>query len=89
MTVWTKLEEPVIPLPPRGGLAGFRDPFSFARGGGGRPWKLVLGSGVPGRGGTLLVYHAPTLTSGAHHAGTRDSYTCGNECANEKQYGYP
>ena len=56
----------MIPLPPRGQLAGFRDPYIFARGGGGRPWKMLLGSGVPGRGGTLLVYHAPTLTSGAY-----------------------
>lgn len=58
----------MIPLPPRGQLAGFRDPYIFARGGGGRPWKMLLGSGVPGRGGTLLVYHAPTLTSGASAA---------------------
>ena len=58
----------MIPLPPRGQLAGFRDPYIFARGGGGRPWKMLLGSGVPGRGGTLLVYHAPMLTSGASAA---------------------
>ena len=56
----------MIALPPRGQLAGFRDPYIFARGVGGRPWKMLLGSGVPGRGGTLLVYHAPTLTSGAY-----------------------
>ncbi|KAK9839842.1 hypothetical protein WJX81_005428 [Elliptochloris bilobata] len=69
LTTWTKVEEPMVPLPPRGDLAGFRDPFIFARDGGGRPWKMLLGSGMPGRGGTLLVYHAPTLTSGWEYKG--------------------
>jgi len=65
LRMWKKLDAPVIPSPPRSDLVGFRDPYVFARGGAGRPWKLLLGSGVVGRGGTLLVYHAASLTSGA------------------------
>lgn len=65
LITWTKLDAPVIPYPPRSDLVGFRDPYIFARGGAGRPWKMLLGSGVVGRGGTLLVYHAASLASGA------------------------
>ena len=65
LRMWKKLDAPVIPSPPRSDLVGFRDPYVFARGGAGRPWKLLLGSGVAGRGGTLLVYRAASLTSGA------------------------
>jgi hypothetical protein len=43
---------------------GFRDPFVIEAGGGGRDWRIVLGSGIAGRGGALLVYASPELTSG-------------------------
>ncbi len=44
---------------------GFRDPYVIETGGSGRNWRIVLGSGIAGAGGSLLVYSSPELTSGA------------------------
>ena len=46
-------------------VMGFRDPYVIQTGGGGRDWRIVLGSGIAGQGGALLVYASPELTSGA------------------------
>ena len=45
-------------------MLGFRDPYVIETGGGGRDWRIVLGSGIAGRGGALLVYASAELTSG-------------------------
>ena len=63
--MWTKRGEPLIPFPPSGDLVGFRDPYIIQRGdGAGKPWKLIVGSGIKGQGGTLLLYTSPTLLEG-------------------------
>ena len=49
-------------------VMGFRDPYVIEAGGGGRKWRIVLGSGIAGAGGALLVYASSELTSGAVHA---------------------
>ena len=46
-------------------VMGFRDPYIIESGGGGNNWRIMLGSGIAGAGGTLLVYASPDLTSGA------------------------
>ncbi|KAK9807040.1 hypothetical protein WJX72_011542 [[Myrmecia] bisecta] len=67
---WAKLDKPAIHFPPPGmALEGWRDPFVFQRGGAGREWRLVLGSGVKGRGGTLLVYKSQDAAQGWEYAG--------------------
>lgn len=65
LVTWTKESRPVIELPPQNeGLVGFRDPYIIQRGVDGNSWKLLLGSGVKGKGGTLLLYESENLLSG-------------------------
>ena len=65
LVTWTKQSRPVIELPPPNeGLVGFRDPYIIQRGVDGKPWKLLLGSGVKGKGGTLLLYTSENLLDG-------------------------
>jgi len=63
---WNKLHEAILPLPPTGlpSLTGFRDPFVFARKTESSPWKMIVGSGIKGQGGTILLYHSQSLTAG-------------------------
>ena len=62
---WHKQEQPIIPHPPDNKkLTGFRDPYIIQTGGPHQKWKMLLGSGIEGQGGTLLVYEATHLTSG-------------------------
>ena len=64
---WAKAEEPIIQYPPGGmALEGFRDPYVIQQGGLEQPWRIILGSGIKGRGGTLLVYESQHLTHGVH-----------------------
>ena len=67
---WHKQEEPIIAHPPQTPLklAGFRDPYIIQRGNGQQQWKMLLGSGFEGQGGTLLVYEASNLSSGGFHS---------------------
>ena len=44
---------------------GFRDPYVIQVGGSGRDWRIIIGSGIAGKGGTLLVYASKELASGA------------------------
>lgn len=37
---------------------GFRDPFVWCEG---KQWKMVVGSGIRGQGGTVLLYESPDL----------------------------
>jgi beta-fructofuranosidase len=66
LIAWTKIDEPVLALPPTGlpKLTGFRDPFVFARKTESSPWKMIVGSGFKGQGGTILLYHSQSLTEG-------------------------
>lgn len=65
MLTWTKRDAPIIEHPPRGqALTGFRDPYIIQRGGGGRPWKIAIGSGVKEQGGTILQYTSDELLQG-------------------------
>ena len=62
---WHKQEEPIIPHPPENmKLTGFRDPYIIQQGHGQQKWKMLLGSGIEGQGGTLLVYETTHLSSG-------------------------
>ncbi len=66
LLTWTKREMPVIEHPPQGkALTGFRDPYIIQRGGGGRPWRIAIGSGIKGSGGTILQYTSDHLLEGA------------------------
>ena len=65
---WHKQEQAIIPHPPHNmKLTGFRDPYIIQRGGPNQKWKMLLGSGIEGQGGTLLLYEATGLTSGPRH----------------------
>lgn len=67
---WTKQSRPLIELPPPNeGLVGFRDPYIIQRGVNGRHWKLIIGSGVKGNGGTILLYTSEDLLNGELAAG--------------------
>lgn len=60
MTKWTKVAEPVIPMPPPGmDVSGFRDPSPWRESDG---WRMVVGSGVRGKGGAILLYRSQDLT---------------------------
>ena len=66
LLTWTKQEAPIIEHPPQGeALTGFRDPYIIQRSGGGRPWKIAIGSGIKGSGGTILQYTSDHLLEGA------------------------
>jgi beta-fructofuranosidase len=59
LRVWKKLPEPVIAAPPAGiEVTGFRDPCLWREG---DKWRLILGSGIRGRGGAILLYSSPDL----------------------------
>ena len=66
LLTWQKLMEPAIAAPPPGmKLTGFRDPFVIQRGGGGKPWLLIIGSGIKGKShGTILLYQSDKAASG-------------------------
>jgi beta-fructofuranosidase len=56
---WTKLPHPVIPSPPPSlEVTGFRDPCLWREG---ERWMLILGSGIRGKGGTILLYSSSNL----------------------------
>jgi len=56
---WKKLSTPVIASPPAGlEVTGFRDPALWREG---DKWMLILGSGIRGKGGTILLYSSPDL----------------------------
>lgn len=56
---WKKLAAPVIAAPPAGlEVTGFRDPCIWREG---NNWILILGSGIRGKGGSILLYRSPDL----------------------------
>jgi sucrose-6-phosphate hydrolase SacC (GH32 family) len=64
LKTWTKdPANPVIPKQPNlEGLdpEGFRDPFAWREG---NEWRLLVGAGFPGKGGTVLLYRSTDLRS--------------------------
>src|SRR5262249_50516442 len=59
LRVWKKLPAPVIAGPPPGmEVTGFRDPCLWREG---DKWMLILGSGIRGKGGTILLYSSTDL----------------------------
>jgi len=63
MHTWRRFAgNPVIPKPPviAGLEDGFRDPFVWREG---DRWRLIVGSGIRGTGGTVLLYESPDLLS--------------------------
>lgn len=59
LRTWKKLPTPVISSPPPGlEVTGFRDPALWREG---DNWMLILGSGLRGKGGTILLYSSPDL----------------------------
>lgn len=59
LRTWQKLAEPVIAHPPAGlTLTGFRDPCVWRES---NEWRMVIGSGYPGKGGAILLYSSPDL----------------------------
>ncbi len=65
---WVKSEEPFLAHPPPDmGLVGWRDPFIFEFHGkdGREEWGMLLGSGIKGKGGSVMIYRSPDLRSGA------------------------
>ncbi len=59
LRTWRKLPKPILESPPAGlSVSGFRDPCLWREG---NEWKMVLGSGVTGKGGAILLYRSPDL----------------------------
>lgn len=59
LRTWQKLPKPILESPPAGlSVTGFRDPCLWREG---NEWKMVLGSGVAGKGGAILLYRSPDL----------------------------
>jgi len=56
---WKKVAAAVIATPPPGlDVTGFRDPALWREDG---KWMLILGSGIRGKGGSILLYSSPDL----------------------------
>jgi len=59
LRTWKKLPTPVIAAPPPGmKVAGFRDPSPWRDG---NTWYLIVGSGIPHKGGMILLYRSADL----------------------------
>ncbi|HEX3985315.1 MAG TPA: glycoside hydrolase family 32 protein, partial [Acidobacteriaceae bacterium] len=59
LTHWTKVPQAVIPAPPPGlDVTGFRDPAPWRQG---DLWYTAIGSGIRGKGGTILLYRSSDL----------------------------
>lgn len=52
--------------PPSMGLVGWRDPYIFETRSAGskREWGMLLGSGLKGKGGSVMIYRSESLKSG-------------------------
>ncbi|GLI58965.1 hypothetical protein VaNZ11_000751, partial [Volvox africanus] len=70
LTYWTKVEYPVLSLPPPFNglerLSGWRDPAIIGRPGqdGSECWTMIIGSGIKDNGGSVLVYTSKALLDG-------------------------
>lgn len=62
-----KQEEPMIANPPPSmALVGWRDPYIFETRSpdSEREWGMLLGSGIKGKGGSVMIYRSKSLRSG-------------------------
>lgn len=78
---WKKIETPFLPFPPAHmQLTGWRDPFVFTYNTDGvnppmngfTPFmehRMLIGSGIKGKGGTALIYKSSSLTEGWSYEG--------------------
>ncbi len=68
-----KSEEPFLAYPPPdSNLVGWRDPFIFEfKGKDGRfkEWGMLMGSGIKGKGGSVMIYRSDNLRSGWRYDG--------------------
>ncbi|SFS12396.1 beta-fructofuranosidase [Granulicella pectinivorans] len=56
---WTKLPQPIVPLPPAGmAITGFRDPSAWKQG---DTYYMTVGSGIARVGGCVLLYRSKDL----------------------------
>lgn len=71
---WVKSEEPFLAYPPPdSNLVGWRDPFIFefkGKDGQFKEWGMLMGSGIKGKGGSIMVYRSDNLRSGWRYDGT-------------------
>lgn len=59
MRTWQKARDPILSSPPDAlNVTGFRDPCLWREG---DEWRMVLGSGVAGKGGAILLYRSTDL----------------------------
>ena len=64
MMQWKKVPEPILRLPPASScLTGWRDPFMFRAGDADNEWLMLIGSGIKGKGGTVLKYTSKDVLS--------------------------
>jgi len=59
LRAWQKLPDPIIAHPPAGlAVTGFRDPCVWCES---AEWRMAIGSGIAGKGGSVLLYNSPDL----------------------------
>ncbi len=68
---------PVITTPPRSDLEGFRDPYVWREG---DHWRMVIGSGIPRRGGAVLLYRSNDLHHWDYLGELCTGFGCNWEC---------
>lgn len=67
LETWVKQKEPMIAVPPADmKLVGWRDPYIFEtlNEQDEREWGMLLGSGIKGRGGSVMIYRSKSLRTG-------------------------
>ena len=67
LETWVKQKEPMIATPPPDmNLVGWRDPYIFEtlNDQDEREWGMLLGSGIKGRGGSVMIYRSKSLRAG-------------------------
>jgi len=67
LETWVKLDQPMIANPPPSmPLVGWRDPYIFETmtSDNKHEWGMLLGSGIKGKGGSVMIYRSKSLRSG-------------------------
>lgn len=64
MVNWNKHPDPILHRPPpNSGFTGWRDPFVYRRKDSQNGWLMLVGSGIKGKGGTVLKYTSDDILS--------------------------